>query len=77
MLSDFLTKWLDWQWVNMSEVSGMLQQLLNQISTDNQLILGKVAVKCQWSVSEVSKKVEVEWQQILFTLNNKKVAKAH
>ena len=61
----------------MSEVLGMLQQLLNQISTDNQLILGKVAVKCQWSVSEVSKKVEVEWQQILFTLNNKKVAKAH
>ena len=61
----------------MSEVLGMLQQPLNQISTDNQLILGKVAVKCQWSVSEVSKKVEVEWQQILITLTNEKVAKAH
>ena len=28
----------------MSEVLGMLQQPLNQISTDNQLVLGKVAV---------------------------------
>ena len=38
----------------MSEVLGMLQQPLNQISTDNQLILGKVAVKHQWSVQDMS-----------------------
>ena len=38
----------------MSEVLGMLQQPLNQISTDNQLILSKVAVKCQLSVQDMS-----------------------
>ena len=70
MLSYFLKKWLGWQWVNMSEVLGMLQQTLNQISTDNQLILGKVAVKCQWSVQDMSvENIDILWSRYHTTVN--------
>ena len=54
----------------MSEVLGMLQQPLNQISTDNQLILGKVAVKCQWSVQDMSvENIDILWSRYHTTVN--------